>query len=96
MKQIRMLLFFFLSATIVSAQERPTLPYGSVAGEDLTVYVHPGVELMAVVQILAGKYPQPTISVYAEEMRKYFTPFANHPAVEYIKSFKHSLLSRFY
>jgi hypothetical protein len=95
MKQIRMLLFFFLSATIVSAQERPTLPYGSVAGEDLTVYVHPGVELMAVVQILAGKYPQPTISVYAEEMRKYFTPFANHPAVEYIKSFKHSMYSDF-
>jgi hypothetical protein len=94
MKQI--LIFFSLLIIFTSnAQEKPALPYGSVAGDDLTAYVHPGVELMAIVQILADKYPHPTPSVYAEEMKKYFTPFANHPAVEYIKSFKRNIYTDF-
>jgi hypothetical protein len=87
MKQIFSFLFL-LTILGGNAQEKKALPYGSTAGDDLTVYVHPGVELMAIVQILAEKYPQPTPSVYSEEMKKYFAPFANHAAVVYIKSFK--------
>lgn len=94
MKSI-LLPFFLMVVFAVHSQEKQPLPYGAVAGEDLTVYVHPGVELMSVVQILADKYPQPTPSVYAEEMKAYFKPFANHPAVEYLKSFKKNLYTDF-
>jgi hypothetical protein len=47
----------------------------------ITVTVHPGVELLTIVQLLAGKYPLPNKSGYTKETEAYFAPFANHPAV---------------
>lgn len=86
MKKIVLLFVGMVFMQAMFAQEK-NLPYGSRANEDLTVYVHPGVELMAVVQILAEKYPKPTTSVYVEEMKTYFSAFTDHPAVVYIRSF---------
>lgn len=48
----------------------------------IAVTVHPGIELLTIVQLLAGKYPPPNKSGYAKATEAYFTPFANHPAVQ--------------
>ena len=71
-----------------SVAQQPLPANASPAANSLTVSVHPGCELMAVVQILAGKYPSPTPSAYAAEMKRYFEPFAGHAAVQYMKGFK--------
>lgn len=92
---MKYLFAFFLLLMVFPASSQTAKPYGAVAGDDLTVYVHPGIELMSVVQILADKYPQPTASMYAEEMKAYFKSFADHPAVNYIKSFKRNLFTDF-
>lgn len=93
MKKIMISCLFFCNAGLLNAQGN--MPYGSRADKDLTVFVHPGVELMTVVQVLAEKYSTPTPSVYASEMRAYFAPYANHKAIAYIKSFKKNIFSDF-
>lgn len=89
------LLLLVMSLTFSITHTQPLLPYGAKAGEDLTVYVHPGVELMAVVQLLAGKYPAPAPSAYEEDMKTWFKPYEKHPAVDYIRSFKKNLYTDF-
>ncbi|MBO0930040.1 DUF4932 domain-containing protein [Fibrella aquatilis] len=59
-----------------------------VAPGRLTATVHPGIELFTVVQLLAGKYPMPNKSAYAKEVETYFTPYANHPAVQQARQLK--------
>lgn len=94
MKKIYSLLVMLYLVLSAIAQTKP-IPYGTSENDDLAVYVHPGIELMAVVQILAEKYPRPTPSVYAEEMKNYFMPYINHPAVQYIKNFKKNVFTDF-
>lgn len=94
MKKIFLFIVMVFRFLYLPAQQND-LPYGAVAGDDLTVFVHPGVELVTIVQILADKYPAPTQSVYAEDMKKHFGAFAHHPAVEYIKSFKRNMYTDF-
>ncbi|SJZ35090.1 DUF4932 domain-containing protein [Sediminibacterium ginsengisoli] len=95
MKQLLSFFALLSFCTRVHAQEHTPLPYGSKANSNLTVYVHPGCELMSVVQLLADKYPKSTPSAYYEEMKQYFAPYVNHPAVQWIRSFKKSIYTDF-
>lgn len=83
-------LFTFLLALLIGnalvAQPRTTA--AQPPADQFTVTVHPGIELFTVVQMLAGKYPMPNKSAYAKEAEAYFTPFANHPAVQYARQLK--------
>ncbi|HEY8927749.1 MAG TPA: DUF4932 domain-containing protein [Mucilaginibacter sp.] len=49
---------------------------------NLKITVHPGVELLTIVQILAEKYPQPNPSLYEKEVMDYFGKYKDHPAVK--------------
>ncbi|MEM9931947.1 MAG: DUF4932 domain-containing protein, partial [Bacteroidota bacterium] len=46
------------------------------------VNVHPGQELLTVIQILADRYPTPNKSAYAKDMEAHFRQHENHPAVK--------------
>lgn len=82
MQKIICLAILSLLAQYCTAQNK--LPYGAKQNEALTIYVHPGTELMTIVQILAGKYSDQTASSYNEEMKAWFYPFREHPAVKYL------------
>jgi len=56
--------------------------FGAPAQEQLKVNVHPGIELFTIIQILAGKYPEPNPSLYATEALGYFGRYKDHPAVK--------------
>lgn len=60
--------------------------YGQVPNQ-LKVNVHPGVELFTIVQILAGKYPQPNPSAYSKEALDYFSKYKDLPAVKKVAAF---------
>lgn len=80
MKTLGFLLLLLLAAPVLRAQ-----PHASIvppATDRITVTVHPGVELLTIVQLLAGKYPPPNKSGYAEATEAFFAPFAHHPAVQ--------------
>jgi hypothetical protein len=79
MKVLLTLLLTLLTIQALLAQPRTAVT--SPPADRITVTVHPGIELLTVVQLLAGKYPVPNKSVYAEETETYFASFANHPAV---------------
>lgn len=49
--------------------------------QNYQVNVHPGQELLTVIQILADRYPTPNKSTYAAEMEAYFRTHEKHPAV---------------
>ena len=55
--------------------------------DQLKVTVHPGVELLTIIQILADKYPQPNPSAYSKEALEYFGKYKDHPAVKKVISF---------
>ena len=57
--------------------------------DQLKIDVHPGIELFTIVQILAGKYPEPNRSAYTTEAMKYFSPYKDHPAVKKVASLPH-------
>lgn len=63
------------------------LPFACIC-QELKVTVHPGVELFTIVQILAGKYPQPNPSAYSKEALAYFEKYKDHPAVKKVASFE--------
>ncbi|WP_175471050.1 DUF4932 domain-containing protein [Hymenobacter psychrophilus] len=87
MKTLLAFLLTLLTGNALVAQPRTTVAPPSA--DQLTVTVHPGIELFTVVQMLAGKYhPMPNKSAYAKEAEAYFTPFANHPAVQYARQLK--------
>lgn len=86
MKTLLAFLLTLLAAQVLAAPPQPTraLP---PAGQ-LTVLVHPGIELLTIVQLLAGKYPLPNQSAYAKATEAYFAPYANHPAVQHARQLK--------
>lgn len=55
------------------------LPYGY--NQHIIATVHPGVELMTIVQVLGDRYPPPNSSTYWVEVKAHFEPYKNHPAV---------------
>ena len=77
-------IFCFTIAIIFTAQ---------LKGQKLTANVHPGVEVMSIVQIFAGKLTMPNKSNYAKEVENYFMPFANHAAIKKIQSFEGNVYS---
>lgn len=86
------LLFF---GNYCKAQQIAKLPFGAKHHEELTIYVHPGTELMIIVQLLAEKYSDPNPSSYYEAMKVWFTPFKDHAAVKYLESFRSQLYPDF-
>lgn len=74
--------FLLLLLTVKALSAQPLATTVLPPTDRITVTVHPGVELFTVVQLLAGKYPLPNKSGYAQETEAYFAPFAHHPAVE--------------
>ncbi len=62
-----------LFATVALAQPRATDP-------KLTVTAHPGTELISVIRYLSG-HGQATPSTYLNDVRTYFEPYRQHPAV---------------
>ncbi|RYF73466.1 MAG: DUF4932 domain-containing protein [Cytophagaceae bacterium] len=75
--------FLLLLSHVLHAQPASPLPFGARPGEKLTVTVHPGVELLAIIQYLAGS-EGPSPSPYLTDVRRHFTPFRNHPAVLFL------------
>jgi hypothetical protein len=63
------------------------LPILGICQDQLKVTVHPGVELLTIIQILADKYPQPRTSAYSKEVFDYFGKYKDHPAVKKARSF---------
>lgn len=77
---MKILICFFLilySASVIAAPS-----------EQLEVNVNPGIELFTIIQLLAGKYPAPTPSLYSQEVMSYFSQYKNHPAVVKVVNFK--------
>ena len=64
------------------------LPVFSKAQERLQVNVHPGVELLTIIQILAERYPPPNPSAYSQDFKAYFEKYKDHPAVKKAASLK--------
>ena len=75
----KIILFFF--AVIILANT-----YGQKT--DVTINVHPGIELLTVIQKLADQFPNSTPSTYEKEVNDYFGNFKNLKAVNDIKNFK--------
>lgn len=80
MKTLYAFLLTLLAIPVLLAQ--PLTTSAPLPTNRITVTVHPGIELLTIVQLLAGKYPLPSKSVYAKATEAYFAPFANHPAVQ--------------
>lgn len=55
---------------------------------ELKINVHPGIELLTIVQKMSGKYPESSPSNYEKEVLAYFGPFKKHPAIQKIQQFK--------
>lgn len=54
----------------------------------LTVNVHPGIELLTIVQKLSGRYPKSSPSDYEKQVLAHFGPYKGHPAVVKLQQFK--------
>lgn len=52
----------------------------------VTVNVHPGVELLTIIQKLADRFPKSTPSKYNDEVLSYFSKFKNHKAVQQLQA----------
>lgn len=55
---------------------------------DITINVHPGIELLTIIQKLADQFQPSTPSLYEKEVNDYFGKFKNLNAVTRIKNFK--------
>lgn len=65
------------------------LPSNSISAQaapEVTINVHPGVELFTIIQWMAGQYREPNRSIYSKKVKAYFTPYANHAAVQKLKA----------
>lgn len=80
MKVLLPFLLALLTGQVLLAQPRATTVPPPT--DRITVTVHPGIELLTIVQLLAGKYSPPNKSIYAKETEAYFAAFAHHPAVQ--------------
>jgi hypothetical protein len=56
--------------------------------QEVKINVHPGVELLTIVQKLSGKYPASAPSTYEREVLAYFSPYQKHPAVLKVQQLK--------
>lgn len=73
-------LFCLLSMLLINAS------FGQSA--EVSINVHPGIELLTIIQKLAGQYPPSTPSKYENEVLAYFSKYKNLAAVNGIKNFK--------
>ena len=76
-------LLLFLSYTTFGQNTPSPIPFGAKKDGKLTVTVHPGVELLSIIQYLAG-HAGPRPSPYLTDVRQHFAPFRNHPAVLFL------------
>ncbi|MEM8585042.1 MAG: DUF4932 domain-containing protein [Bacteroidota bacterium] len=65
------------------------------SAQTFEVGVHPGQELLTIIQILADQYPEPNESTYQKDMRAHFANMSDHPAVRYIAAFQNTLYTDF-
>lgn len=83
--------------TVVSARSvaRSTPALAGVVGDTtiarstttlLTVEVHPGMELLAIMAYLGQRYPSPLDSKYKTDVWAHFRPYRNHPALDSVKA----------
>lgn len=83
--------FLFLTAGQLcfgqAASTNPTMakrtPFGVKPGDKLTITVHPGVELLSIIQYLSGNQG-PIPSPYLTDVRKHFSSYRTHPAVLFL------------
>lgn len=75
-----------LSAPVCQPQGWSPLP-------NLTIGVQEGIELMSIIQYLGGHLENNTPSPYKNDVRKYFTPYRNHPAVLAMFNFDYRIYS---
>jgi len=59
------------------------------------VNVHPGQELLTIIQILADRYPEPNESNYQQDFEAHFRPFSDHPAVKAMTAMSERIYSDF-
>jgi hypothetical protein len=52
----------------------------------LTVEVHPGMELLAIMAYISQRYPSPLDSKYKSDVWAHFKEFRNHPALDSVKA----------
>ena len=78
-------LFLLLSAPFAKAQ---TVNFHEKTPPTLTIRVHPGIELMVIVQWLGGRLNMPTDSTYKADAWRTFEKFRGHKAVKMIHEFK--------
>ena len=71
------------------------LSYTVLFSQTYEVNVHPGQELLTIIQILAEKYPQPNPSNYYEEVKTHFGTFDKHKAVQFLTSFQKNIYPDF-
>lgn len=76
--KVVILSFFLLFIFLISLGQEP----------ELIINVHPGVELLTVVQKLSGQFPNSTPSKYEQEMLSYFENYKSDPAIVKLKGFK--------
>lgn len=60
----------------------------SARAQTYEINVHPGQELLTIVQILGEQYPSPNRSDYQAGVEAHFRSFEDHPAVEWIRNFR--------
>ncbi len=74
--------------------DKPVVPGWSPL-PNLTIGVQEGIELMSVIQYLGGHLENNTPSPYKNDVRRYFTPYRNHPAVLAMFNFDYKIYSDF-
>lgn len=84
------LLLFLMANQLCLGQAAPAKsstanqrPFGVKPGDKLTITVHPGVELLSIVQYLAGRQ-DPALSPYRTDVQQHFGPYRSHPAVLFL------------
>lgn len=91
-RQICLLFLLLLVPLQAGAQTTPppspTTPTTTPFTPQVDIRVHPGVELMVIIQWLGGKLKMPTDSAYKTDAWRTFEKYRNHPAVQKIASYK--------
>ncbi len=89
---------FFVFALIVSCakvEKKQAEKIKYTTEIKVEVNVHPGVELLTVIQKLSGKFPKSTPSKYNDEVMRYFSKYKNAKAVKILQSIENRLYPDF-